>query len=189
MRAFRPAAQHLLCQRGLRRRGLRPTVRALLTLLLPFLEPLQRFVDAHGQELHHRILHTQASFEFPYRRRFGRELHQDVAAFAILLNPVSQPPLSPLVDLVNRAAGCRDTFAHLVDQVVDLFFCRIGFYDEQILVDSHSSSVGTPPWARRLNFAMDFSTPSVIMDSVASAARSTNASSVSVCWRVNRDNR
>src|SRR5580698_106983 len=106
----------------------------------------------------------------------------------MLVNPVRKPPFSPLVDLVNSAACCGDILAHLVDEVVDLFFCRIGFDDEQILVDSHSSSF-VFPWARRLNFVMDFSTPSAIMDSVASAARSTNASSVSVCCRVKRDNR
>src|ERR1035438_9134160 len=98
----------------------------------------------------------------------------------MLLNPVSKTPLSPLVDLVNRAAGCGDILAHLVDEVVDLFFCRIGFDDEQILVDSHSSSF-VEPGARRLNLAMDFSTPSVMMDSVASAARSTISSNASGC--------
>src|SRR6185312_10614555 len=126
--------------------------------------------------------------EFLYRRGLGSELDQHIAAFAMLLNAVSQTPLSPLVDLVNRAAACDDTLAHLVNEVVDLFFCRIGFHDEQILVDSHSSSVVTP-WARRLNFAMDFSTPSAITDSAASAPRSMNASSVSFCCRVKRDSR
>src|SRR5205823_5282107 len=120
--------------------------------------------------------------------RSGSKLHQHILAFAMLLNAVCQPALAPLVDLIDIPTRAGDTLAHLVDEVVDLFFCRIGFHDEQVFVDPHSSS-GVAPGARRLNFAMDFSTPSVIADSAASAPRSTNASRVSVCSRVNRDSR
>ena len=68
-RAFarRRSAQHLLRQRRLRSRRLRTPVRALFAFLFPFVETLQRLVDAHGQELDHRILHAQAAFEFLHR--------------------------------------------------------------------------------------------------------------------------
>ena len=175
-------------ERGLRRGSLGPPVRTFLALLLPLVQTLQRFIDANRQEFDYLILHAQTPLEFLHGLRLGCKLHQHVVAFAMLLNPVSQPALAPLLDFVDGTARRRDILAHGLDEVVDLFFCRIGFHDEQILVDSHSSSV-VEPWARRLNFAMDFSTPSAIMDSAASAAWSTSASSSSVCRRVKRDSR
>ncbi len=161
---------------------------ALLAFFLPLVEPFQRLVDPDRQELDYRILHTQTTLEFLHHHGLGAELHQDVMPFAMLFNLICQPAFAPLVNLVNRATRIGDMFAHLVNEAVNLFFCRIGFHDEQILVDSHSSSV-VLPWARRLNLVMDFSTPSAITDSAASAAWSMNASRVSVCCRVKRDSR
>ncbi len=180
-------AQHLLCKRWLRSRCLRPPVCPLLPFFLALVEPLQRFVDPDCQKLDHRILNPEAPLEFLYHHRFGAELHQHVMPFAVFVHPVSQPALSPLVDFVDGAARIGDILAHQGNEAVDLFFCRIGFNDEQIFVNSHSSSV--EPGARRLNFAMDFSTPSAIRDSAASAAWSSNSSSVSDCCRVKRDSR
>src|SRR5260221_301405 len=77
------------------------------------------------------------------------------------------------------SAGSRDIRFHLLDELVDLFFRRVRLHDKQLFVDHHSSSV-FKPGARRLNFVMDFSTPSAIMEATASAAWATS-SSVSFC--------
>src|SRR4051812_31366904 len=96
----------------------------------------------------------------------GGELNQNVVAFRFLLDFISQLANAPLLFFVNGSAGIGDGRFHLVDQYVDLFLGGIGFNDEQLFVNPHSSSLFKPR-ARRLNFVMDFSTPSAIMDSTA----------------------
>src|SRR5215469_12986931 len=174
MRSAVPA-EHLSSERRLRHGRRRPAVRALLALFSALLEPLQRLVNTHREEFDHGILHAQAAFKLADRLRTRCELHQHVVSFAVFGDAIREPPLSPFVYLVHRAARVGDILGHLFDKMVDLFFCRIGFYDEQILVDSHRSS-SVKLWARPLKRVMDISTPSAITDSAASAPRSMNAS-------------
>ncbi len=98
------------------------------------------------------------------------ELDQHVQAFAVLLHAVGQLAHAPLIDFVDRAFAGGDHLLDLFDEAVDLLFRRIRLHDEQLFVDSHSSSL-FKPWARRLKIVMDFSTPSAIMDSTAAAPR------------------
>src|SRR6185312_16192464 len=111
---------------------------------------------------------------------------QHIIAFALLFDAVGKTAFAPLFNLIDRAAGGGDVFRHLFAGVIALFFCCIGFDDEQVFVDSHSSSL--MPGARRLNLVMDKLTPSAIVDSAPSAARPMNSSRVSFCCRENRDN-
>ena len=107
-RSITDSTQHLGCQRRLRGRGLRTTMRTFLALFLPLFNPLQGLVNANGQVLDHRILHTQAAFEFLHRSCFCCELQQNVEAFPVLFNPVGQTPLAPLIDFVNRTTSFGD---------------------------------------------------------------------------------
>src|SRR5215472_16898100 len=184
------ATQHLLSQRWLRSLRLRTAMCALLAFLLPLIDSLQCFIDANRDELDDRILHAQAAFDFLYAGRVRRELHQDVIAFLMLFHTIRQTAFAPFFDFVDRAAVRRHVFRHLFDEGINLFFCCIGFDDEQILVDPHFSSFVVPGArlcssaafvARRLKLVMDLLTPSAIMDSVASAAVPMNSSRVSVC--------
>src|SRR2546423_15508474 len=92
-------AQHLRRYRGLRRgwAGGRLAVRALLAMFFALFEPLERLVDAHGQELDHRICNAQAALELLDGLRRGRELDQDVGAFAMLIDAVGEPAPAPLI--------------------------------------------------------------------------------------------
>ena len=97
-----------------------------------------------------------------------RELNQDVMPFVVFRHAIGQLAHAPLVDLVDGALAGGDHVLDLFDESVDFFFRRIRLHDEQLFVDSHSSSC-FKPWARRLKIVMDFSTPSAIMDSTAAA--------------------
>src|SRR5213075_536804 len=134
-----------------------------------------------GEELDHRIDHAQPTLQLLHRFRTGRELDQHVVAFAMLFHAVRQPALAPLFHFVDRAARGGDHAGHLLDNLVDLLFRRVRFDDEQLFVDSHSSSF--KPWARRLNFVMAFAAPSAIMETTASAPRPTSSSNSFFCER------
>src|SRR5205823_9517575 len=120
-------------------------------------------------KLDHRIGDAQPALQLFHRLRTGRELNQHVVSLAMFFDAVRQPAFAPLFHLVDRAPGACDHTLHLLDDLVDLFFRRVRFTNEQLFVNSHSSSF--EPWARRLNFAMAFSAPSAIMETTASAAR------------------
>src|SRR5437868_6363306 len=100
----------------------------------------------------------------------------------MLLHAISQAALAPLFHFVDRAARAGDHALHLFDDLVDLLFRRVRLDDEQLFVDSHSSSF--KPWARRLNFVMAFSAPSAIMEVTASAPRPNNSSHSCCCERL-----
>src|ERR1700722_3523782 len=146
-----------------RRRGL--TRGALFALFLAFFDLLQLFVDADTLEFHYQVRHAQAPLQFDHRLRLGGELQQNVEAFVALLNAIGQLAYAPLVGFVDVPSLGSDKCGQLFDQMIDFFFRRIRPEYEQLFVDPHSSSF--KPGARRLNFAMDFSTPSAMMDSTA----------------------
>src|SRR5881296_3841231 len=99
----------------------------------------------------------------------------------MLVHAVCQPALAPLFRLVDRAARGGDHTGHLLDDLVDFLFRRIRLDNEQLFVDSHSSSF--EPRARRLNFVMAISAPSAIMETTASAAKPTSSSNSFLCER------
>src|ERR1700686_1420749 len=151
-------------------------------MLLALLQPLQRLVDTNRQKLDYRVGDTQAALQLFHRFRRRRELDQHVGALAMLVDAVGEPALAPLIHFVYRAAGGRDHTLHLLDDLVDLFLRRVRFNDEQLFVNSHSSSF--KPWARRLNFVMAIAAPSAIMETTASAPRPTSSSNSFLCERL-----
>src|SRR5579862_6315773 len=159
-------AGHGVFQRHARSgRWRRLTRRALFAFFLALFDFLQLFVDSDILEFHHQVRHAQATLHFEHRLRFGGELQQNVETFIAFLNAIGQLAYAPFLRLVDVAPLGGDERGQLFDQVIDLFFRRIRPEDKQLFVDPHSSSF--KPWARRLNFAMDFSTPSAMMDSTA----------------------
>src|SRR5260370_1676464 len=177
------SSEHLRCYRWLRRGRSRcpPPVRPLFAVLPALIEPLQRLVNANRQELDHRIGDAQAALQFFHRLRRARDLQEHVGAFAMLVDAVGEPALAPLIHFVYGSARGRDHSLHLLDDLIDLFLRRIWFDNEQLFVNSHSSSF--EPWARRLNFAMAISAPSAIMETTASAPRPTSSSNSFLCER------
>src|SRR5580704_12510654 len=162
-------ARHDMLERHARRgRRRRFAGGPLFAFLLAFLDLFQFLVDAHILELHHQVRNAQAAFHLQHRLRLGGELQQDVVAFVALLDAISQLADAPFVGLVHIASLGGDVGSQLFDQMIDLFFRRFRPENKQLFVDPHSSSF--KPWARRLYFAMDFSTPSAMMDSTASEA-------------------
>src|ERR1700722_15064316 len=160
------SARHGMLQRntgGGRRR--RFTRGAFFALFLALFNLFQFFVDADALEFHYQVRHAQAPLHFQNRFRLGGELQQNVEAFVALLNAIGQLAYAPLVGFVDVASLGGDQRGQLFDQMIDFFFRRIRPEYEQLFVDPHSSSF--KPGARRLNFAMDFSTPSAMMDSTA----------------------
>src|SRR6185295_6025588 len=89
---------------------------------------------------------------------------------------------APFLHLVDRPARAGDHALHLFDDLVDLLVRRARVDDEQLFVNSHSSSF--EPWARRLNFVMAISAPSEIMEATASAARPASSSNSCFCERL-----
>jgi len=150
-------------------------------MLLALLETLQRLVNPHRQELDHRVDDAQTALQLFHGFRTAGELDKHVVAFPVLVHPVRQAALAPLFQFVDGSAGGGDHAAHLFDDLVDLLFGRIRLDNEQLFVDSHSSSL--EPRARRLNFVMAISAPSAIMDTTESAARPTSSSMSCFCER------
>src|SRR5271157_2420099 len=164
--------RHLLRQgrlsRGRRCRSRsRPLGRPLVPLLLPFVQPLQRLVDAHRNELQNDVRDAQAALQFLHAIGFGRELEQHIGAFAILIDAIRQAALAPLFDFVHRCPGRSQLRSQLLYELIDFFVRSIRLHDKQLFVNPHASS-SVKPGARRLNLVMAFATPSAIMERTAS---------------------
>ena len=74
-----------------------------------------------------------------HRFRTRLELHEHVLALTELAYPVSQFPLTPLVDFVDGTARVGDDPLHLLDDGIHLFFSGVRFHDKQLFVNAHSS--------------------------------------------------
>src|SRR5437867_11537617 len=124
---------HLLRHRRLRRSRSRRrlAMRPLLPLLPALLRALESHVNAHCQELDYQVRNAQAPLEFLHRFRVRAELHQYIRAFPVLIHPVGELALAPLVQFVHRTAGSGDHTLHLLDELVDLLFRRVRFHDKK----------------------------------------------------------
>src|SRR5271163_245643 len=58
-------------------------------------------VGAHHFGAQHRLVEAQLAVQLGYRRRRGLQVDNDVDAFSVLENLVSQPPPAPDVDLFH----------------------------------------------------------------------------------------
>src|ERR1700746_1607055 len=65
-------------------------------------------VGAHHLGAQHRLVEAQLAVELGYRRRLGLQVDDDVDAFGVLGDLVSQPALTPDVDLVDGSAILAD---------------------------------------------------------------------------------
>src|SRR5207245_567440 len=84
-----------------------------------------------NHELDHRLGNAQPALHLVdcFRTRCERDQH--VASLAMLIHAVRQPALAPLFHLVYGSARGADDAGHLLDDLVDLFFRRVRFDDEQ----------------------------------------------------------
>jgi len=93
-------------------------------------------------------------------------VQENIIPLVVLLHAIGQFADAPFFRLIDVAALAGYGSGQLLDERIDFFIRGIGPNYKQFFVNSlHSSSF--EPWARRLNFVMDFSTPSAIMDSTA----------------------
>src|SRR5579859_7471147 len=107
----------------------------LFTFLLALLDLLQLFVDADALKLHHQVRHAQAAFNLENRFGLGCELEQYIEAFGALLHSIGQLANAPFVGLVDIAPLSGNERSQLFDQMIDLFFRRIGPENKQLFVD------------------------------------------------------
>src|ERR1039457_70127 len=126
---------HLRRQRWLRGnrhgRGIQGALgRPLVPFLFALVQPLQRFVNAYGEEFQNDVRNSQTALQFLYHRGLTRELEEHVCPLAILVHAVSQPALAPLIDFVYRSA-CRGQLSPQgFYELIDLFIWRIRLYYE-----------------------------------------------------------
>jgi hypothetical protein len=121
-----------------------PARGALIALLLALLDLLGLLVDADRDELDHQVRDAHAPFDFLHQLGRRAELEQHVNAFVVFRHTIRQLAGAPLVGFLDRAFSVGDQLLELADVRVHFFFRRVRLDDEQLLVDSHSSSVFKP---------------------------------------------
>src|ERR1035438_8723218 len=102
--------------------------RPLVPFLLALVQPLQRLVDAHGEEFQNHVRNSQAAFQFLDDRGLTGELEEHVCPLAVLVHPISQPALAPLIDFVYRSARRGQLSPYGFYELIDLFIWRIRLY-------------------------------------------------------------
>src|SRR5205814_7961976 len=191
--------------RGSRRRGRRPGLWPARLLFgaqrLEFRGPLQVFVHAHGQKLHHAVRDFEPALKFldGVARPLDRE--QDVEPLRIFPHAVGQTTAPHALQLPDLSAGTRHYAFHLGDDLGGFLLAGVRPDDKNHFILSHAPSrfFGPRPWwgerpfaptrtvpnhvsggeARRLKRFIAFWMPSPRITRTASAARSTISATAS----------
>src|ERR1700722_717252 len=91
-------------------------------------------VDAHGDELDHRLSNAQTALEFQDHRAGGLDGEQNVVAVVELAHHVSKLAATHLLDSLHHSAATGNGGGEAGDQLVDILFGRVGPNNEHNLI-------------------------------------------------------
>src|SRR6185437_14967280 len=96
-------------------------------------------VGAHHLGAQHRLVEAQLAVELGHRRRLGFQVDHNVDAFGVLGDLVSQPALTPDVDLVYAPAVLADDIEERLQRRSNGTFVERGVKNDHDFVGTHGN--------------------------------------------------